>query len=82
MKLWKQTALVLLSAVCIGNMTACSGTEHVNDATKGSETGETLDEEIKNGSEDLKDDVEDGAEDLKDDVEDALDGDGKTEYEK
>lgn len=86
MKSWKQAALVLLSVFVIGNMTACSGNTHVNDATKGSDTGETLDEDIKkgadeleDGAEDLKDDVENGAKDLRDDVENALDGDGRTD---
>lgn len=89
MKLWKRTALILLSVFTIGNMTACSDNSHVNDATKGSNTGETLDEDIKNGTdkledgaEDLKDDVKDGVKDLEDDVENALDGDDRTENNK
>ena len=34
MKFWKQAALLLMSVFVIGNMTACSGNTHVNDATK------------------------------------------------
>lgn len=86
MKSFKQTAVILLSVLMLGSMTACSKGDHINDATKGSSTGETLDEDIKNGAdkledgaENIKDDVEDGAEDIKDGVEDALDGNGRTD---
>lgn len=89
MKFWKQAALLLMSVFVIGNMTACSGNTHVNDATKGSDTGETLDEDIEkgvdkleDGAEDLKENVEDGVKDLGDDMENALDGDGRTESDR
>lgn len=89
MKFWKQAALLLMSVFVIGNMTACSGNTHVNDATKGSDTGETLDEDIEkgvdkleDGAEDLEENVEDGVKDLGDDMENALDGDGRTESDR
>lgn len=61
MKSWKRAALVLLSVFMLGCMTACSGENRVNDATNGSNTGNTLEEDINNGA----DALEDGAEDLK-----------------
>nr|WP_317448881.1 hypothetical protein [uncultured Sellimonas sp.] len=89
MKSWKRAALVLLSVFMLGCMTACSGENRVNDATNGSNTGNTLEEDIDNGAdaledgaEDLKNGVEDGAEDIKDGVENALDGDSRTNMDK
>ena len=78
MKSWKRAALVLLSVFMLGCMTACSGENRVNDATNGSNTGNTLED----GAEDLKDGVEDGARDIKDGVEDALDGNSRTDMDR
>lgn len=89
MKSWKRAALVLLSVFMLGCMTACSGENRVNDATNGSNTGNTLEEDINNGAdaledgaEDLKNGVEDGARDIKDGVEDALDGNSRTDMDR
>ena len=89
MKSWKKAVLVFMSMFLIGSMTACAGENRVNDATRGSNTGETLDDDIKDGTDaledgakDLKDDVENGAKDIKDGVEDALDGNGRKENDK
>ncbi len=70
MKSWKKTVMVLLCMGMLGSMTACSGKNDVNDATGGSNTGNSIEEDIENGV----DNIEDGAEDMTEDVEDALDG--------
>ena len=77
MKSWKRAALVLLSVFMLGSMTACAGENRVNDATNGSDTNDTTDDDRKNGkdtledgADDLGEDMKDGARDLKDDVED------------
>lgn len=82
MKQWKKAVLVVLCVGMLGSMTACAGKNRVNDATGGTNTGDTLDKDLKDGAdtledgvENLKDDVEDGARDVKDGVEDMLDGD-------
>ena len=77
MKSWKRAALVLLSVFMLGSMTECAGENRVNDATNGSDTKDTTDDDRKNGkdtledgADDLGEDMKDGARDLKDDVED------------
>lgn len=85
MKSWKRAALVLLSVFMLGCMTACSGENRVNDATNGSNTGNTLEEDINNGADALEDgaeDLKDGARDIKDGVEDALDGNSRTDMDR
>ena len=61
MKSWKRAALVLLSVFMLGSMTACAGENRVNDATNGSDTKDTTDDDRKNG----KDTLEDGSGDLR-----------------
>lgn len=77
MKIWKKAVLIMMCIGMMGSMTACAGKNRVNDATAGTNTGESLGEDLKDGAEDLKDDVEDGVRDVEDGVEDALDGDDR-----
>ena len=88
MKSWKRAALVLLSVFMLGCMTACSGENRVNDATNGSNTGNTLEEDIimeltpGRRCRGLENGIEDGARDIKDGVEDALDGNSRTDMDR
>ena len=84
----RQFALLLTSVLLAFALTACGGDKDTHQDSGQSQTGSTLEEDVRDeahkAENDVKDGVEDakdGVEDAKDDIEDALTGDSRTRHQ-